>query len=254
MGAGSPPISLDPRAANPMTDAAHILVVDDDARIRRLVSRYLLKEGFRVSTAADGEEMQRVLDEGGVEVVLLDLILPGEDGLSLARKLRAQSNVGIIMLTGKGEIVDRVVGLELGADDYVAKPFDNRELLARIRSLLRRLREVPRPPEAGQTARFSGWVLDLDSRELRTEEGREVRLTTAEFKLLATFVTNATLVLTRDQLLDHIADREWAPFDRSIDVLVGKLRRKIDTDPSKSSLIASVRGVGYKFTADVEMR
>ena len=237
-----------------MTDAAHILVVDDDARIRRLVSRYLLKEGFRVSTAADGEEMQRVLDEGGVEVVLLDLILPGEDGLSLARKLRAQSNVGIIMLTGKGEIVDRVVGLELGADDYVAKPFDNRELLARIRSLLRRLRDAPRPQDAGHVARFSGWVLDLDSRELRTEDGREVRLTTAEFKLLATFVTNATLVLTRDQLLDHIADREWAPFDRSIDVVVGKLRRKIETDPSKPSLIASVRGVGYKFTADVELR
>lgn len=237
-----------------MTEAAHILVVDDDARIRRLVSRYLSKEGFRVSTAADGEEMQRVLDGGDVELVLLDLILPGEDGLSLARRLRAQSNIGIIMLTGKGEAVDRVVGLELGADDYVAKPFDNRELLARIRSLLRRLREVPRPDDAGHVARFSGWVLDLDSRELRTEEGREVRLTTAEFKLLATFVTNATRVLTRDQLLDHIADREWAPFDRSIDVLVGKLRRKIETDPSKPSLIASVRGVGYKFMADVEMR
>ncbi len=236
-----------------MGEPAHIIVVDDDPEIRDLVRDYLSAEGYRVSVAEGGDAMRRIMEAERADLVILDLMMPEEDGLTIARYLRESSDVGIIMLTGKGEIVDRVVGLELGADDYMAKPFDNRELLARIRSLLRRLREVPRPPEARQTARFSGWVLDLDSRELRTEDGREVRLTTAEFKLLATFVTNATRVLTRDQLLDHVADREWAPFDRSIDVLVGKLRRKIDTDPSKSSLIASVRGVGYKFTADVEM-
>ena len=236
-----------------MVTTAHVLVVDDDVRIQRLVSRYLSREGFRVSTAADGEEMQRVLDDDDVELVLLDLILPGEDGLSIARRLRAESNVGIIMLTHKGETVDRVVGLELGADDYVTKPFDSRELLARIRSVLRRVRQTPRPLEGGHIAQFSGWVLDLGSQELRSEDGREVRLTSAEFKLLAAFVNHANRVLTRDQLLDYVADREWAPFDRSVDMLVSKLRRKIEDDSRKPKLIAAVRGVGYKFTADVEL-
>ena len=236
-----------------MVTMAHVLVVDDDVRIQRLVSRYLSREGFRVSTAADGEEMQRVLDDDDVELVLLDLILPGEDGLSIARRLRAESNVGIIMLTHKGETVDRVVGLELGADDYVTKPFDSRELLARIRSVLRRVRQTPRPLEGGHIAQFSGWVLDLGSQELRSEDGREVRLTSAEFKLLAAFVNHANRVLTRDQLLDYVADREWAPFDRSVDMLVSKLRRKIEDDSRKPKLIAAVRGVGYKFTADVEL-
>ena len=190
--------------------SAHILVVDDDPRICRLLSRYLSKEGCRVSTAANGHEMQRVLDEGGVELLILDLGLPGEDGLSIARRLRSRSELGIIMLTGKSEVVDKVVGLEVGADDYITKPFDNRELLARVRSVLRRVQDAPpKPEESGRIARFSGLSLNLDTNELVSGRGEQIYLTHAEFKLLSAFVTHANRVLTRDQLLDRVADRGW---------------------------------------------
>ncbi len=233
--------------------SAHILVVDDDPRICRLLSRYLSKEGCRVSTAANGHEMQRVLDEGGVELLILDLGLPGEDGLSIARRLRSRSELGIIMLTGKSEVVDKVVGLEVGADDYITKPFDNRELLARVRSVLRRVQDAPpKPEESGRIARFSGLSLNLDTNELVSGRGEQIYLTHAEFKLLSAFVTHANRVLTRDNLLDHVADRGWQPFDRSIDVLVGKLRRKIEQDPKHPVMIQAVRGMGYKFAANVK--
>ena len=233
--------------------SAHILVVDDDPRICRLLDRYLSKEGYQVKTAANGDQMQRFLDEGGIELLILDLGLPGEDGLSIARRLRSQSDVGIIMLTGKGEAVDKVVGLEMGADDYITKPFDNRELLARVRSVLRRVHDAaPKPEESGRIAQFSGLNLNLDTNELVSGRGEQIYLTHAEFKLLSAFVTHVNRVLTRDQLLDYVADRGWQPYDRSIDVLVVKLRRKIEPDPKHPVMIQAVRGMGYKFAANVK--
>ena len=238
-----------------MTSKQHILVVDDDPIIRQVLDHYLTRRGYRVSVAGDGKEMDRLIEREGVDVVILDIGLPGEDGLSIARRLRVTSNVGIMMLTGNDEPVDRVVGLEVGADDYVTKPFDNRELLARLRSLLRRLAMTPpQSAQGGRTAVFSGWMLDLGGHELTSKCGDRVPLTTAEFKLLAAFVTHANRVLTRDQLLDLVANRGWDPSDRSIDILVSKVRRSIEPDPRQPTIIKSIRGVGYKFVAGVEFR
>ena len=191
-----------------------------------------------------------------VDLVILDLMLPGEDGLSLARSLRQESSVGIIILTGRGEIVDRIIGLEMGADDYLPKPFHLRELLARVKSVLRRAssRTIEKhsvPPRS--KARFAGWNLDLSSRELYSPSGKEVRLTTGEFDLLAAFVNNANQVLTRDRLLDLARNREAGPFDRTIDVQVGRLRRKLEDDPQRPTMIKTVRGTGYIFTPPVEV-
>ncbi len=224
--------------------------------MRRLIERVLAREDYRLSFASDAEQMSRLLDKGGVDVVLLDIGLPGEDGLSIARRLRANSDIGIIMVTGRDEPVDKVIGLEIGADDYVTKPFDNRELLARVRSLLRRLqaRAEELPPSPGRVAEFSGWTLNLDAGELVSGDGRTVHLTAAEFRLLEAFVTRAGRVLSRDHLAEQVATRNWTPFDRSIDVLVSKLRKKIEADPKHPTLIKSVRGLGYKFTADVRLR
>lgn len=242
--------------APPTTHA--ILIVDDDPRICRLVSRYLSSEGYAVEAAGDGDEMRAAMADGKFDLVIMDLLLPGQDGLSLTAELRAKSDVGIIMLTGKGETVDRIVGLEVGADDYLAKPFDSRELLARVRSVLRRAGPV------GETAvssdedhtvlSFDTWSLDLDAHELTSDDGERVALTTAEFRLLSGLAQSAKRVLNRDQLLDLVADREWAPFDRSIDVLVGKLRRKIEKDPKNPLTIKTVRGIGYMFAAPVTRR
>jgi len=235
-----------------------ILIVDDDPRICRLVTRYLKGEGYDVESAGDGDEMRAAMSRGKIDLVIMDLLLPGQDGLSLTAELRAKSNVGIIMLTGKGETVDRIVGLEVGADDYLAKPFDTRELLARVRSVLRRtgsLAEAPAQPDDAHTVlRFGNWSLDLDAHELMSTDGERVALTTAEFRLLSGLAQNAKRVLNRDQLLDLVADREWAPFDRSIDVLVGKLRRKIEEDPKNPLTIKTVRGIGYMFAIAVERR
>jgi two-component system, OmpR family, response regulator len=193
--------------------------------------------------------------QGGVDLVILDLMLPGEDGLTLARALREESDVGIIMLTGRGEMVDRIIGLEMGADDYLPKPFHLRELLARVKSVLRRVstRAGERTAPMRTTARFAGWTLDLSSRELRSPAGREVRLTTGEFDLLAAFVNNANQVLSRDRLLDLARNREAGPFDRTIDVQVGRLRRKLEDDPQRPAMIKTVRGSGYIFTPPVEI-
>jgi two-component system, OmpR family, response regulator len=237
-----------------MSDNGHILVVDDQREICDVVHDYLSGEGYRVSTAQDGAGMRRVLAQSPVDLVVLDLMLPGEDGLTLARFLREESNVGIIILTGRGETVDRIIGLEMGADDYLPKPFHLRELLARVKSVLRRVssRKAEQVPAPRSKARFAGWHLDMTSRELLSPRGREVRLTTGEFDLLAAFVTNANQVLTRDRLLDLARNREAGPFDRTIDVQVGRLRRKLEDDPQRPSMIKTVRGSGYIFTPAVE--
>ena len=238
-----------------MSDNGHILVVDDQKEICDVVQEYLTGEGYRVSTANDGTGMRRVLSQSHVDLVILDLMLPGEDGLTLARGLRDESGIGIIILTGRGETVDRIIGLEMGADDYLPKPFHLRELLARVKSVLRRVQS--RIGEAAQGARshaqFAGWSLDLSSRELMSPGGEEVRLTTGEFDLLAAFVNNPNQVLSRDRLLDLARNREAGPFDRTIDVQVGRLRRKLEEDPQNPSLIKTVRGSGYIFTPTVEM-
>jgi two-component system, OmpR family, response regulator len=239
-----------------MSDNGHILVVDDQQEICDLVQEYLTGEGYRVSTAHDGPGMRRQLSQAQVDLVILDLMLPGEDGLTLARALRSESAIGIIILTGRGETVDRIIGLEMGADDYLPKPFHLRELLARVKSVLRRVQSRTGEPEAQPSrshARFAGWSLDLASRELLSPNGEEVRLTTGEFDLLTAFVTNANQVLTRDRLLDLARNREAGPFDRTIDVQVGRLRRKLEDDPQNPGMIKTVRGSGYIFTPSVEM-
>lgn len=237
-----------------MNDTAHILVVDDQHEICEIVQDYLSAEGYRVSIAHDGPAMRRLMGQGPVDLVILDLMMPGEDGLTLARSLRDGSAVGIIILTGRGETVDRIIGLEMGADDYLPKPFHLRELLARVKSVLRRASsragETSAPPRS--KARFTGWSLDLATRELLSPLGGEVRLTTGEFDLLAAFVNNANQVLSRDRLLDLARNREAGPFDRTIDVQVGRLRRKLEDDPQRPTMIKTVRGSGYIFTPPVE--
>jgi two-component system OmpR family response regulator len=240
-----------------MSDNGHILIVDDQPEICDLVEEYLSGEGYRVSTARDGAGMRKVMAQSPVDLVVLDLMLPGEDGLTLARALRQETpHIGIIILTGRGEIVDRIIGLEMGADDYLPKPFHLRELLARVKSVLRRA--ASRGTEGQNVAprskaRFAGWNLDLSSRELLSPSGMEVRLTTGEFDLLAAFVNNANQVLTRDRLLDLARNREGGPFDRTIDVQVGRLRRKLEEDPQRPTIIKTVRGTGYIFTPQVEV-
>jgi two-component system OmpR family response regulator len=236
-----------------MNESGHILVVDDQQEICDLVREYLSDEGFRVSTANDGAGLRETIARDTVDLVILDLVLRGEDGLQLARELRSQSDVGIIMLTGRGETVDRIIGLEMGADDYLSKPFHLRELLARVRSVLRRgSTRGGDKGEARSRVRFAGWTLDLASRELLSPSGEEVRLTTGEFELLAAFVDHANQVLSRDRLLDLSRHREAGPFDRTIDVQVGRLRRKLEDDPKNPSMIKTVRGGGYMFTPVIE--
>jgi two-component system OmpR family response regulator len=238
-----------------MNDSSHILIVDDQPEICDVVHEYLSGEGYRVSIAHDGAGMRRVMSQSPVDLVILDLMLPGEDGLTLARSLREESGVGIIILTGRGETVDRIIGLEMGADDYLPKPFHLRELLARVKSVLRRVttRTADKAAQPRTKARFAGWRLDLSSRELLSPSGEDVRLTTGEFDLLSAFVNNANQVLTRDRLLDLARNREAGPFDRTIDVQVGRLRRKLEEDPQKPTMIKTVRGSGYIFTPPVEL-
>lgn len=229
-----------------------ILVVDDDPRLCRLVSRQLTREGYSVRTAGGGEDMRRMIAEACPDLVILDLMLPGEDGFSLARELRAQSSVGIVMLTGKTDTIDKIVGLEIGADDYVTKPFDERELLARVRSVLRRVSDDAREhPADASIACFEGWSLDLNAYELVSPDGDLVHLTSHEFQLLEALVRHGHRVLTRDAILELLSGRDWTPEDRSVDVLVGKLRRKLETDRHAPRLIKTVRGVGYILTATV---
>ncbi len=254
---GSKPSRQENRShsGKPVSETKHVLVVDDEPEIGRMIEAYLTNEGYRVSAATDGARMREVLADHAVDLVILDLILPGEDGLELARALHAESDIGIIMLTGRGGLADRVAGLEIGADDYLTKPFSLRELLARVRSVLRRHGSGGAGPGAGSpsTARFAGWSLDFNARELTAPDGRTVPLTTAEFRLLAAFVTSPQQALDRDHLLGLVAEREWSPYDRSVDVLIGKLRQKIEPDPKSPSLIKTERGVGYIFSVPVEL-
>jgi two-component system OmpR family response regulator len=242
-----------------MDRSPHLLLVDDDREIRALLTRFLGGHGYRVSAAKDGLDMTRQLDAGRIDLIILDLMLPGEDGLSLCRRLRATSATPIIMLTAVGEETDRIVGLEMGADDYLAKPFNPRELLARIKAVLRR---APgngiTATGAGATAAasgrvlvFEGWRLDLARRELHSPEGVLIQLSAGEFDLLVAFAEHPQRVLTRDQLLDLARGRTAVPFDRSIDVQVSRLRRKIEADPTEPLLIKTVRGGGYLFAGQV---
>ena len=236
-----------------MTGAARVVVVDDEAEIRAIVAEYLGKHGFAVRTADGGLALRALLAESPADIVILDIAMPGEDGLSLARHLREQGGMGIIMLTAAGESVDRIVGLEVGADDYITKPFDLREVLARVRSLARRL-SAPAPAGEAQAklrpdeVRLGRRVLDLSSRRLRDLDGTEIPLTAMEFDLLQAFATRPNRVLSRDQLLDLAHGRDPEPFDRSIDIRIARLRRKIEDDPKKPQIIKTVRGVGYVFS------
>ena len=232
-----------------MEAADHIVVCDDDERLRNRLSAYLEGEGFRVTKADGGEALRRVMAESSANLVILDLVMPGEDGLSLTRYLRAETDVPILILTGKGESVDRIVGLEMGADDYLGKPFVLRELLARVRSILRRAKATVRAQATEPTAAivFDDFRLDLAQRQLFGPDGTEIHLTSAEYKLLAALVDNVDRVLNRDQLLDAAGDRDWQPYDRSIDLHISHLRRKIETDPKKPRRIKTIRGEGYMF-------
>jgi DNA-binding response OmpR family regulator len=238
-----------------VNETKNILVVDDDPEILSMVSTYLTGEGYGVETASNGTRMGQILKARAIDLVILDLGLPGQDGLELAHALRAKSDIGIIILTGRGEVVDRVVGLEIGADDYLTKPVSLRELLARVRSVLRRQAAAlaKGSPAAPNRARFAGWSLDFNARKLTASDGVEVTLTTAEFRLLGALVVESQKPVHRDRLLELVAEREWTPYDRSVDVLVGKLRQKIETDPKSPSLIKTERGVGYLLAADTEL-
>jgi two-component system OmpR family response regulator len=238
-----------------MSGSAHLLVVDDEPAIVEILRRYLSAQGYQVSTAENGATMRRIMAEGAVDLVLLDLGLPGEDGLALMRTLRETTSVAVIVVSGRGEQVDRIVGLEVGADDYVAKPFDLRELGARVRSVLRRTLDKASTRDATESAdvtRFGGWTLHLAARRLDSPAGKAVDLTSGEFDLLAALVKSAGRVLSRDELLEATRNREAGPFDRTIDVQVGRLRRKIEADPQRPELIKSVRGAGYVLTCKVE--
>lgn len=230
-----------------------ILVIDDDPRILRLIEHYLRREGYPVRTAAKADEARQQLAAASPDLIILDIGLPGEDGFTLTREIRSQSTVPIIILTGRIDTVDKVVGLELGADDYITKPFDERELLARIRSLLRRSRlPTSSPLEESGIAHFGGWQIDLTSHELFSPTGEIVYLTSHEFRLLVAFIRSPNRVLSRDLLMDMIAGHDWNPQDRSIDVLIAKLRKKIECNPAQPSLIKSIRGEGYKLTTTVK--
>ena len=232
--------------------AERILIVDDDRDVRESMAEYLQGHGYEVTAAEGGEAMRKALAAGAPDVVLLDLNLPGEDGLSLARWLRTEhADVPIIMVTAAGEVVDRVVGLEVGADDYLAKPFDLRELLARVKSVLRRggKGEKGGGKAAGATKKvpIGACMLDLDTHQLTGRDGDEIPLTGMEFDLLRVFVERPNQVLSRDQLLTHTRNREWEPFDRSIDIRIARLRKKIEADPEKPRTLKTVRGAGYIF-------
>jgi len=230
-----------------------ILVVDDDPEIRSLLADYLGRNGYRVATAADGRAMWPQLEQGRVALVILDIMLPGDDGLVLCRNLRARSEVPIIMLTARGEDMDRIIGLEMGADDYLPKPFNPRELLARIKGVLRRARtaRVEGFPADTRRVRFAGWTLDVTGRQLVSPAGVVVPLSGGEYRLLTVFLEHPRRVLSRDQILDLCQGRDWDPFDRSIDVQVSRLRRRLGEDAREPELIKTVRGEGYILAAEV---
>jgi two-component system OmpR family response regulator len=238
-----------------MQGAPHILIVDDHREIRDLVAKALTRDNFRVSTAADGRAMRKILADSRIDLVLLDLMLPGEDGLSLCRALRAESGIPIIMLTAKGDEVDRVIGLEMGADDYLPKPFGSRELIARIKAVLRRSGDqrstAGDADKRPRRYRFDRWVLDTGARELVGDDGTAIALSTGEYDLLITLVERPQRVLNRDQLLDLARGRSANALDRSIDTQISRLRKKLERDPGEPKIIKTVWGGGYTFTPAV---
>jgi two-component system, OmpR family, response regulator len=227
--------------------ATHIAVLDDDVEITTLVAGYLRGHGYRVSQLHDGRALMQLMPTDPPALVLLDLGLPGEDGFSIARQLREHWRCGLVIVTGRGDAVDKVVGLEVGADDYVTKPFDLRELAARVKAVLRRTEPADSASAAptGHRYRFASWDLDASARRLISPEGQEVGLTSGEFDLLLAFVRHSGRVLSRDFLLEQTRGREAAPFDRTIDVQVGRLRKKLEADVDDPKIIKSVRGAGY---------
>ena len=233
-------------------ETPHILIVDDHRDIRDLLARYLAKQGFRASVAESAAAARKAMQAGKIDLIVLDIMMPGEDGLSLTRSVREKEDIPVILLTAMGEETDRIVGLEVGADDYLAKPFNPRELLARIKAVLRRARTLPRRREAGKgRLAFDRWVLDLARRELVGEDGVAVALSSGEFRLLAALLERPGMVLTRDQLLDLTRGRSAQPFDRSIDNQISRLRKKVERDPKRPELIKTAWGDGYSFAGEV---
>lgn len=237
-----------------MESSPHVLVVDDHRDIRDPLAKYLDQHGFRVSKAESAKQARQLLKANAVDLVVLDIMMPGEDGLSLCRSIREANDIPVILLTAMGEETDRIIGLEMGADDYVPKPFSPRELLARVKAVIRRSQSLPprQKPPTGKRVRFSRWILDLAQREVIDPDGLCVPLSTGEYRLLAAFVERPHMVLTRDQLLDLTQGREADVFDRSIDNHVSRLRRKIEADPKNPTFIKTVWGGGYSFAVDVE--
>ena len=234
-------------------ETPHILIVDDHRDIRDLLARYLTKQGFRASVAESAAAARKAMQAGKIDLLVLDIMMPGEDGLSLTRSVRENEDIPVILLTAMGEETDRIVGLEVGADDYLAKPFNPRELLARIKAVLRRARALPRPREAGKgRLAFDRWVLDLARRELVGEDGVAVALSSGEYRLLAALLERPGMVLTRDQLLDLTRGRAAQPFDRSIDNQISRLRKKVERDPKRPELIKTAWGDGYSFAGEVK--
>lgn len=239
--------------STPSSPGNHLLVVDDDTDLRQLLGDYLRKNGFAVSLAADGEAMQKCLAEQSIDLIVLDLMLPGEDGLVLCRNLRVHSTIPVIMLTARGDETDRIIGLEMGADDYLPKPFNPRELLARIKSVLRRVHALPDTPAPADKRYipFAHWQLDTVNRTLLAKDGLVVSLSGAEYRLLKIFLEHANRVLSRDQLLDLTQSKEADPFDRSIDVQISRLRHRLGDDAKEPTIIKTVRSEGYVLVKEV---
>ena len=234
-----------------MSETDHILIVEDEPITREQLVAYFEEEGFRVSSTGSGDEVQKIIDETDVVLLLLDIKLPGKDGLTLTREIRANSDIGIILVTSKQEQIDRILGLESGADDYVTKPFDTRELLSRARNLIRRVELQQKQRKRNHIRSFEGWKLDLNKRELISPEAEVSQLSAGEYQLLLAFMEQAGEVMNRDQLMNRIRNREWFPDDRYIDVLVGQLRKKLGERAANAKIIATIHGTGYLFTPEV---
>ena len=235
-----------------MSRPDHVLVVDDDAELRALLGKYLEDNGYRVTLAAGGRDMRVACETTRPDLVVLDLMLPGEDGLALCRELRSRSSLPVIMLTARGEELDRIIGLEMGADDYLAKPCNPRELLARIKSVLRRTRTLPHGGGDATSVKFAGWVLDLVKRHLIAPDGAVVALSSTEFRLLSIFVEHPNRVLSRNQLMNLVLGRDSTPFDRSVDVQVSRLRTRLRDEGREPRIIKTVRNEGYVLAGQVE--
>lgn len=229
----------------------HLLIVDDHHEIRELLQRFFVQHNYRVTVAKDGKEMKQCLKNGKMDLIVLDLMLPGEDGLTLCRDLRASSNIPIVMLTAMGDEMDKIIGLEMGADDYLAKPFNPRELLARIKAVLRRVNSLSAPVTSVSQYHFAQWSIDINKRELTDTDGVIVILSSAEFDLLKVFIEHPQRVLSRDQLLDLSKGRDGGVYDRAIDTLISRLRKKLEIDAKHPELIKTIWGGGYQFACEV---